>query len=153
LRELACTLLLAVVGERAAAFSQIGDGAIVISVNQEYETVFWPQSGEYINTTNFVTDDRWEDHLEFSVRHEAIDEVALFTDGLQALVLSYAEKRAHCPFFAPLFRTLRDAPSPDELAAPLRRFLDSPRVNDRTDDDKSLIVAARPACDAAPHTL
>jgi serine/threonine protein phosphatase PrpC len=44
-RELACTLLTAVVGESFAAFSQIGDGAIIISWRDSYDCVFWPQSG------------------------------------------------------------------------------------------------------------
>src|SRR5260370_14438098 len=60
LRELACTLLLAVVGEKAAAFAQPSDGAIVIRTDDVYRTVFWPQSGEDVNTTNFLPDAHWE---------------------------------------------------------------------------------------------
>jgi hypothetical protein len=55
-REFACTLLTGVVGRDRAVFSQVGDGAIVISDGDGYRTVFWPQSGEYANTTNFLTD-------------------------------------------------------------------------------------------------
>src|SRR5262249_58661309 len=35
-RDLACTLLLGIVGEQAAAFAQIGDGAIVTRYGHEY---------------------------------------------------------------------------------------------------------------------
>ncbi|MGL4552961.1 MAG: PP2C family serine/threonine-protein phosphatase, partial [Gemmataceae bacterium] len=63
-------------------------------------------------------------------------------DGLQGLALHYATRTAHGPFFAPLFRALRGA-DPEELGDPMRAFLESPRVNGRTDDDKTLILAAR----------
>ena len=46
LREFACTLLTAVVGERFAAFSQIGDGAIIL----EEATLTEPSSG--LSTAN-----------------------------------------------------------------------------------------------------
>jgi hypothetical protein len=142
-RDLACTLLVAVVGEAAAAFSQIGDGAIVALMDGEYRPVFWPQTGEYVNTTNFLTDGRCESVLEFCSHAGSLDALALLTDGLQSLALDHAEKRAHPPFFAPLFRFLRDAPHSDELTDRLRRFLGSERVNQRTDDDKTLILATR----------
>src|SRR5262245_42437595 len=62
-QHLACTLLLGVVGETAAAFAQIGDGVIVVPDGDGYRPVFWPQSGEYANSTHFVTDDDFADLL------------------------------------------------------------------------------------------
>jgi hypothetical protein len=149
MRELACTLLLAVVGKTAAAFAQIGDGAIVVRKDDAYQAAFWPQSGEYVNTTNFLTDTEWERRLEFKTEEGSVIDVALFTDGLQPLVLDYAEKAPYARFFGPMFARLRDSQAPDELLVQLRRFLDSPRVNDRTDDDKTLILATRLAADGA----
>jgi hypothetical protein len=152
LRELACTLLVAVVGEAEAAFAQVGDGAIVVledgaeaGGDGDYKPVFWPQTGEYANTTNFLTGPDYEKKVAFAALDVAVDELALFTDGLQTLALRIAEHRAHGPFFAPLFRTLRAARGPDTepLREPLRRFLDSPRVNERTEDDKTLVLATR----------
>jgi hypothetical protein len=146
LRQLACTLLAAIVGETSAAFLQIGDGAIVVADEGSYKHVFWPQSGEYANTTNFVTDLAFEDSLLFDFHAARIDEIALLTDGLQMLALSFSEKRAHEPFFRPMFQSLRDVASAEELSAPLRDFLGSPQINDRTDDDKTLILATRVQC-------
>jgi hypothetical protein len=143
LRELASTLLLAVVGESAARFAQIGDGAIVILDGERYRPIFWPQSGEYANATNFLTDRSWERSLAFAALDCRVDEVALLSDGLQALCLNYAAKGAHGPFFLPMFRPLREAPSGASLLKALRQFLDSPQVNERTDDDKTLILATR----------
>lgn len=152
-RELACTLLTAVVGERCASFSQIGDGAIIISSRGSYDCVFWPQSGEYVNTTNFLTDRNFADHLECRFQEEDVAEIAMLTDGLQMLALDYASKKPHIPFFAPLFRKLRQAEQTDELEPSLREFLGSPRVNERTDDDKTLIVATRLAPNGTEATI
>src|SRR6266516_1458430 len=67
-RDLACTLLLAVVGSTGAVFSQIGDGAIVVWEDSEYRPIFWPQSGEYQNTTFFITDEKFAENLQVDVR-------------------------------------------------------------------------------------
>jgi hypothetical protein len=143
LRQLASTLLVAVVGESAARFAQIGDGAIVILDGDRYRVVFWPQSGEYANATHFLTDQGWEQSLTMAALNARVDELALLSDGLQALCLNYAARAAHGPFFAPMFRPLRAASCGANLLKELRQFLDSPRVNERTDDDKTLILATR----------
>jgi hypothetical protein len=148
--QLACTLLLAVVGERAAAFSQVGDGAIVLADGDAYRPVFWPQNGEYANTTNFVTDDAFADNLAFEVRAGSVDELALFTDGLQMLALNFADRTVHRPFFLPMFRKLRAAVPGEGLPRALRQFLRSPAVNQRSDDDKTLLLATRIADPSAP---
>lgn len=142
-RELACTLLLAIIGESASAFVQIGDGAIICRENDGYQPIFWPQSGEYINATYFLTDPQFAQHVQIAHCSKRITEVALLTDGLQMLALNYATQSVHQPFFQPLFQTLRNVPNHDELRGPLRQFLTSPRVNERTDDDKTLVLATR----------
>ena len=80
-----------------------------------------------------------------SLRHaEAPDEIALFTDGLQTLVLSFSEKRAHAGFFRPLFDALRQ--SGDEVpgfSAHLETFLSRDDIRRRSDDDKTLVLAVR----------
>lgn len=143
LRELACTLLTAVVGASAAVFAQVGDGTIVILDRGVYAPVFWPQTGEYANTTSFITDPHHGAAFECLERPGRIDELALLTDGLQRLVLNFAARRVHQPFFTPMFAALRSAEAADEFIAPLRTFLQSPAVNERTDDDKTLILATR----------
>jgi len=142
-RQLACTLLFAVLGRSGAAFGQVGDGAIVVWQDAMYQNVFWPQSGEYVNTTNFITDPRFASFLDFTWRDAPVDEVAMFTDGLQMLGLDFRDKRAHGPFFGPMFERLRHEARPDELMGPLRAFLESPELAARTDDDKTLVLATR----------
>jgi hypothetical protein len=139
----ACTALLAVLGPTSAAFAQLGDGAIVIGQEQEHRVVFWPDPAEYANATDFLTDDAFADLIRFEAVTNPIVEVAAFTDGLQRLALDFTA-RAACPaFFRPLFNELRAAADPESLVVPFRQFLDSDRVNQRTDDDKTLVFAVR----------
>ena len=142
-RQLACTLLTAVVGETGAAFCQIGDGAIATKVDGKFEHVFWPQSGEYANTTNFITGGRLENDLMFEWRDAQINEITIFTDGLQPVALNYAQRHVHQPFFSPLFNALANQPNPSELEQPMLAFLESKSLAERTDDDLTLILAMR----------
>jgi hypothetical protein len=149
-RDLACTLLGAVISTRVAAFFQIGDGAIVIAEGDGFYPIFWPDSGEYANMTHFTTDDDALEHLRtklwlFSTPSLLPREVSMFSDGLQRLALVYESRTAYKPFFEPMFVTLRnaDVAACDILSQELRRFLNSPKVNERTDDDKTLVLATR----------
>lgn len=147
-RDFATTLLGVAVEEERAAFVQVGDGAIVVSSRAdpgEYSCVFWPRRGEYANTTCFATDADAGAFLEFERRDAVIDEVALLTDGLQALALEYRSRTAFVPFFRPVFGPVQAEPAghSEKLSSALAAFLGSPRVNARTDDDKTLILASR----------
>ncbi|HEV7517613.1 MAG TPA: PP2C family serine/threonine-protein phosphatase [Thermoanaerobaculia bacterium] len=147
-RDFAATLVAAVVGAREAVFFQVGDGAIVVSTPEDgdaYSWVFWPGSGEYENTTFFLTDADVERHLEWERSEQPVDQVALFSDGLQRLALHYQSRTAHAPFFRSKMQVLEAAEdaAPARLSEQLARFLSSPEVNARTDDDKTLILATR----------
>ncbi|SRR5579875_520102 len=143
LRDFACTLLGAIVGDDAVVFSQIGDGAIVYRDGDRFTTAFWPQSGEYANTTFFLTSPDFEERLTFRSLCQRVDELALFTDGLQSLALHYASHTVHTPFFEPMFDILCRSSNVDSLEEPLKQFLKSKPIIDRTDDDKTLMLATR----------
>jgi len=143
LSDFSCTLLASIICDDFAAFSQIGDGAIVYGDGNDFKMAFWPQSGEYANTTFFLTGRHFEDHLVFKSVPKKIDEVALITDGLQQVALHYATRSAHVPFFEPIFAAMRKSPDPAELELWLRQFLMSPRLEKQTDDDKTLLLATR----------
>ncbi|HEY1189928.1 MAG TPA: PP2C family serine/threonine-protein phosphatase [Gemmata sp.] len=144
-RELACTALVALIGPESAAFAQVGDGALVFSTEHGagYQVMFWPDLAEYANVTDFLTDARFETALRVEFVAEPVLELAVLTDGLQRLALDFATRTPHPAFFAPLFRQLRSGTDTEALYEPFRQFLNSPRVNERTDDDKTLVLAAR----------
>lgn len=143
-RDLACTLIAALVGDDSAAFIQIGDGAAVIDLGDTaYRVVFWPEQGEYANTTFFVTGPDAVDRLKVELCSVPLLDIALFTDGLQHLALRYESKTAHGPFFAPMFTRLRTEEHWLGLGEPLKQFLGSEAVGERTDDDCTLVLASR----------
>ncbi len=148
LREYACTLLAAIIGEHCAAFVQIGDGVMVVADSEEphYGHIFWPDRGEYENTTHFVTEERACDHLQFDLVQRHILELAMLSDGLQRLALHYRSQTAYQPFFGALFDPIRKAAPgrAEDVSISLNQFLLSDRVNQKTDDDKTLVLATRP---------
>lgn len=144
-RDFACTVSGAVVGPSIAIFFQIGDGSIVVSRGDIQGVVFWPDSGPYANMTYFVTEEDALDHLHVCVTNTRIDEIAMFTDGIQRLALSFEQRTAHLPFFESMFKVLRSSSVADcgKLDQQLAKFLNSEAINKRTDDDKTLIMATR----------
>lgn len=145
--EYSCTLLGCVLLKDYSVFLQIGDGAIILEDGQGgYVTRWWPQNGEYSNTTYFLIDDPALPHLQLQTLDYAVNEVALTTDGLQQLVLVPASMSVHRPFLDDLLRWLRLAQREEDVRTLDRRlgdYLGSERINARTDDDKTLFLATR----------
>lgn len=148
-RELACTLLLAVVGADAAFYIQIGDGGIVVSRRDDHEGhgwIFWPESGEYINYTCFVTAADVYERMQTDCATGVVEEVAIFSDGIQSLVLNYAARAVHERFFEQMFTPLRVVEKEGhqlELEKELELFLSRKSIDARTDDDRTLLLASR----------
>ncbi len=147
LNEFSCTLLGCVLYEGKAAFFQIGDGAIIRDdANGGYVTVWWPQNGEYSNTTHFFIDDAAFANVKMQFINQPVAEVGIFTDGLQMLALNYDSMTVHQPFFTSMFKWLRKAKTQDDtniLDVKLANFLVGDLINGRTDDDKTLLLATR----------
>jgi hypothetical protein len=143
----ASTLLLLVGTPEGGAALQIGDGVIVVGGEAgDWRWMFWPERGEYANTTSFLTDDNAADHIRVASLPGSPIDVAIMTDGLQPLALHYASQTVHEPFFEGIFLPLHGSPGSAEvpgLSASLEQFLTSARVRTRTDDDLSLILATR----------
>lgn len=146
-REFAATLLCAVSTGFETAVAHIGDGCAVLRSADSGSLIApsWPYHGEYASTTAFVTD---QPACRLVVEHLAtsVDAVILFSDGLERLALDFRSQLPHQPFFDLVLRPLGklDRGGRDyELSLSLKEFLDSERINSRTDDDKSLIVAIR----------
>jgi hypothetical protein len=141
-RDYASTLLVAVATARSTVAAQIGDGAIVVD-DGNLRVLTWPQQGEYANVTHFLVQNDALEHLTVALTGPA-RRIALFSDGLQNLALQYETKTPYEPFFDPFFAYLETSPKPDaQIQEELRAYLESDKVNSRTDDDKSLILAVR----------
>lgn len=146
-RDLACTLLAVIVAPIGGGALQIGDGVIVIGEQPfAWRCVFWPQKGEYANTTFFLSDEKALANAEVASLPDEVQDVALMSDGLEPLVLQFASRTAHEPFFRTVLAPLHQVPDEGEVAAlsaGLTTLLASPAVRSRTDDDASLVIATR----------
>jgi Protein phosphatase 2C len=142
LQDLGCTILFAVLGQFASFFAQVGDGAWVAQCGGEYTVATWPSDGEYVNETTFLTSQNWSDSIKCRTLDD-VSAVAGFTDGLQRLALQLDTQTVYAPFFDPLFSVLRTAEDESALISPLIEFLSSERFAERTDDDKTLVLACR----------
>jgi hypothetical protein len=147
-RDYSCTLLAAVVGAEHAAFIQVGDGAIVVSHGDDdgWSYVFWPQHGEFANTTNFIQTAEIESIIAFDLAPRRIHELAIFSDGIENLVLHKASRSVQQSFFQSMIQPVRKTEATgldQELSKGLRRYLASSAICERTDDDKTLVLATR----------
>ena len=154
LRDLATTALLAASDGETTCAAHVGDGAAVVRGEAGWRTLSWPESGEHVGTTRFLTET--PPAIRTARLTEPVTALALFTDGLERLVLDLASGTPHGPFFhmiaAPLDRSAADRATPAgrhaDLSAALGRYLDSDPVNARTDDDKTLVIAvSRPGAE------
>ncbi len=144
-RDFATTLICVLSDGFGTTTAHVGDGCAVAkdAESGEWHALTWPAHGEYASTTYFVTDD--QPRISIQRRNAAISALVAFTDGMERLALDFAAARPHAPFFegvlGPVLQSSvigRDA----KLSHQLARYLDSPPVNARTDDDKTLLVAA-----------
>jgi hypothetical protein len=75
---------------------------------------------------------------------EAINKIAIFSDGIEYLILDEIRRRVHAPALRPIFDWLRTARAGEGSRA-LDTYLGSNHINSRTDDDKTLLMAIRAA--------
>ena len=141
-RELASTLLLVAATPEAICGMQVGDGAaLLLKPGDEMEAVTQPPEAEYLNETFFLVMDNALEMARQRTVTGPVKGVALFTDGLQMLALKMPGAQPHTPFFAPLFRFVAAESSEQARREQFQKFLMSPRITQRADDDLTLLIA------------
>ena len=139
--DLACTLIAFFATPGWLAAMQIGDGLLVARAPEgNYELLLKPDKGEYINETTFVTSPLAAEQMQVCVRHGEFSFVCAATDGIESVSIRYQDWTPHIPFFEPLEQYMRSRPSPEEGAADVAEFLDRPKLNARSDDDKTMLL-------------
>lgn len=144
--EFAATLLVCVIHSENSFFVQIGDGCWCASVGGIIGAVTWPSRGEFVGQTDFVTSVRVDPSSENVVQVYRLrrkpDFVIGISDGLERLAVDLQSGIPHQRFFLPIVQKLISADDTAEFEQSLRSFLESERVCDRTDDDKSIVIVA-----------
>jgi hypothetical protein len=144
-KSFAATLVATIVTPSSYVSLHIGDGGIVgrDMASGSWQTVSWPEHGQYASTTYFITDEP-KIRMRITRQERNFDAVAVFSDGIERLALSFSKIEPHGPFFDSMFRAVSASKAEGcdlDLSRKLAAFLDSPQINARTDDDKSLILA------------
>lgn len=147
-RDFAATLTCVVASAGRLAVGQIGDGAVVaVDEAGHLFCVTRLQRGEYANETHFISEDDALDQVVIDVIEMDAAALAVMSDGLIRLALKMPGQQPHAPFFQPLFQFAGTVKEGEDAARKadeqLAEFLTSERVNARTDDDKSLVLAVR----------
>lgn len=139
--ELACTLLAVLATPHWIAAMQIGDGFIVVRLHeQEYKLLFHPDKGEYANQTTFVTSSDALQAMQTRVVVGQPQFICAATDGLEKVAIRRVDAMPFPPFFNPLEEYLWETSTPHHDDEYLVSFLESDRLNQRTDDDKTLLL-------------
>jgi serine/threonine protein phosphatase PrpC len=144
-RDFAATLVLVMASRDEVVTAHVGDGAVVArnKNNAAWTMLSEPHRGEYASTTYFVTDDP-QPALRIGRHPNQFDALAVFSDGIENLVIDSATGRPSAGFFNPMAKPLNASTSlgkDSALSKCLATFLASDRLNERTGDDKTLIVA------------
>lgn len=139
--DLACTLLVIVATPDWLAAMQIGDGFIVVGLQgEEYQLLFQPDKGEFVNQTTFVTSTHALDEMQVDVLLGQHKFICTSTDGLERVAIRMSDWTPFLPFFKPLEEYLWETHHPEQEDEYIKNFLNSERLNARTDDDKTLLL-------------
>lgn len=146
-RDCAATLVGVLIGPQSAVVIHVGDGAAVLREQgaSDWTVPSWPFHGEYASTTSFLTDDPMPKPFIAALPFR-LDYLAVFSDGIERLVLDYAKRTPHSPFFDRIIAPVATSVATGRdrgLSKHLHDYLDAKVVCDHTDDDKSLILAVR----------
>jgi hypothetical protein len=144
-KNFAATLVGGLIAKDRAVVMHVGDGGAVFRLegSEDWKVGSWPASGEYASTTFFVTDDP-QPKLAIASLDGSISEIAIFTDGIERLVLDFTNETAFAPFFHRVFSSFSASDGRDRpLSKKLKLMLESPDVCERTDDDKTIILGKR----------
>lgn len=152
INDLACTLLIAIATPNGIAAMQIGDGFITVRYpEQDPLLLFSPDKGEYVNETTFVTSTNALEDMKVVVQPGQPEFICASTDGLERLAIRLSDWTPFSPFFQPLEQYLRETDNLEESDEYLLSFLNSERLNARTDDDKTLFLCLYDSSSHSPQ--
>ncbi len=141
LKDYACTLLLFIAAPNWIATMQLGDGFIVVKLrHDDYRLLFQPDKGEFANETTFVTSSNARCEMKIRFDDGVQEFICASTDGLERVALNLSNWQPSPKFFDPLRQYIGEQKHVDKEPDYLKKFLDSARLNERTDDDKALLL-------------
>ena len=143
-QDLACTLIVFIASANWLAAMQVGDGLLVGRRHGgEYELLIKPDKGEYINETVSITDTNSQENLKIYIKLNGFEFICAATDGIENICLrKECNWHPHQRFFKPLEKHLNSDESKLQKQNELKSFLNSERINQATDDDKTMLLCS-----------
>lgn len=138
-REFATTLQVVLLGQRAYCYGRIGDGGSVGRLRGAIVPLGPAPGNVFANETTFLTSAGSEPEVFF--HGDPLSDCAVFTDGIQHLAMQLSHWKPHDPFFDPLFEFLRMNEDDFEAQENLSAYLQTEKFNERTDDDRTLVIS------------
>jgi hypothetical protein len=145
-RQFATTLQILLLGSGAYCYGRIGDGGGVARREGALVPLAPAPGNVFANETTFLTSAGAQPDVFYDTGR--LSDCALFTDGLQHLAMQLAHWTPHDPFFFPLFEFLRMNSDVPEAEASLDAYLKTEKFDQRTDDDRTLVIAVWTGDDA-----
>lgn len=144
-KDLGCTLLAFVATPNRLAAMQVGDGQIVVRMKGgNYELLFMPDKGKYPNETTPVTSSHAFKVMKFCLLSGCYEFICAATDGIENISLVKTEIwKPFEGFFKPLEEQIMlSANTLADKEKEIEHFLNSEKINNNTDDDKTLLLCA-----------
>ncbi|MEI8321267.1 MAG: PP2C family serine/threonine-protein phosphatase [Alphaproteobacteria bacterium] len=138
LKNIETTFLGCVVTPDYAVAAQVGDGFLVAKTEGDFDLMLWEDHKEFINETHFITEENYDLRLAVVQGPRFL---ALGTDGISGLSIDARLKQGFKGFFSSFEEYLLTRPSQEKIHQELKNFLSSDRVNAKTEDDKTLLIA------------
>ena len=143
LKKLACTLIVVFTWEGYVTTGHIGDGAVTAQTDGKIRIISGPGESEYLNEVTPLTSGNIEDNIRINENIANVEVLAAFTDGCQRAFLEKknGEYTPYEPFFSPIFSFAKGITNEEEASGEIARFLRSEKMEENSDDDKTLVIA------------
>jgi serine/threonine protein phosphatase PrpC len=139
--DLACTIVAFLATPEWLGAMQIGDGFLITRLQEkDYHLLFQPDKGEFINETTFITSKSALEEMQVEVLSGKQEFICASTDGLERVAIRMRDWTPFPPFFRPLEEFIKQTENPEAEDQYLLDFLNSERLNARTNDDKTLLL-------------
>jgi len=140
IKDLNCTLLVFISLPNRQFYGQVGDCSAIGKKGEDYHVLVEQQRGEYANATYSICDLTSVQNGIYERLDEVYPMIALMSDGMESISISSKDKTVSHLFYDPFFNAfLHPNFQQENVTEALKRFLNSERVNKKTDDDKTLL--------------
>lgn len=142
--DFSTTVLFTLLTPNSFFSAQIGDGFILVKEKDQnkYDLVFSPAKGNHINETHFLPLMNSQG-VQSTFKKKLVDFCLLSTDGIENVAFKMSTWEPSESFFSPLEKHARSKISQKNLERDLLHFLRGKKLQDKNQDDKTLLMGWR----------